>query len=231
MATNTIDGRVFVVSGRTCAYHSAVLKARSFRPVFRNDYLGTFFGKAVLLISENDKFSHDASCCMDERSRFSTQRMDVLGLLLASTPNFSANVSDGHEQASILPHAVCALTKFGGSCGGVSTRYTSHRSSILLCSTTANYPIYDLKISDDLPQKKALWEKAASRNSISHTQSLTAGPTLASGSKFPFEHFLRLRVLYMREPNVKTLAKSPGFPMVRLKELEKPLRKIGMAPL
>ncbi len=130
-----------------------------FVPCSETNILVQVFGKAILLNSEYYTFSHDASCCMDGRSEFSTQRMHVLGSLLASTPNFSASVSDGPEQAGVLSHAVCALEKVGGSCGGASTRYTSHRSSILLCSTTAHYPIYNLKMSHDLPQKNALGKK------------------------------------------------------------------------
>ncbi len=71
-----------------------------------------------------------------------------------------------------------------------------------------------------LPGRKDLWKKEALRNNISHTQSLTAGPTLVSGSKFEFEHFLRLRVLYKQERTLKTLARSLGFLVVRLEELE-----------
>lgn len=80
-------------------------------------------------------------------------------------------------------------------------------------------------MADKLPTKRAHWKRAATRNNIHHTQSLTAGPPLVSGSKFTFEHFLRLRVLYIQIPDPKTLAKSASFPKERLEEMKDILEK------
>lgn len=80
-------------------------------------------------------------------------------------------------------------------------------------------------MSDELPRKKFHWKRAASRYDIDHTQSLTAGTALVSGSKFKFEHFLRLRVLYVEERTLGALAKYPGFPRARLEEVKEILRE------
>lgn len=75
-------------------------------------------------------------------------------------------------------------------------------------------------MSDKLPDEKFRWKRAASRNKIGHTDSLLAGAALASGSKFTFEHFLRLRVLYIEQPNLSKLLESPGFTEARVKEVK-----------
>ena len=85
-------------------------------------------------------------------------------------------------------------------------------------------------MSDKLPRKPADWRQAAKRNNLDNTQSLTAGPALVSGSKFKFEHFLRLRVLYIEEQRPENLAKSPGFPRERLGEIKKILKEDADAP-
>lgn len=78
---------------------------------------------------------------------------------------------------------------------------------------------------DGFPTSKAAWRSAAESNKIGHTQIVTAGIDLVSGSKFKFEHFLRLRVLYSSEEDPKTLAGSPGFPKKRLETLDKILKE------
>ena len=78
---------------------------------------------------------------------------------------------------------------------------------------------------DQLPRKFADWKQAAKCNNIDHTQSLSAGTTFPSGSKFNFEHFLRLRVLYIEEQRPKSLGESPGFPRERLEEMKRTLKE------
>lgn len=78
---------------------------------------------------------------------------------------------------------------------------------------------------DELPRNKRDWRRAATRNNIHHTQSLTAGPPLVSGSKFKFGHYLRLRVLYIDERDPEELTTSRGFPKERLEEMKQILDK------
>lgn len=74
---------------------------------------------------------------------------------------------------------------------------------------------------DRLPPTKSEWKQAAKRTAIDHTQSLASGNAFVSGSKFEFEHFLRLRVLYIQEQIPRNLPQFPGFPYERLKEMDK----------
>ena len=53
-ATNWIDGGVFVISGRTSAHRSNILKPSSFRDAFVNEY--TFFGLVGPLNADDDNF-------------------------------------------------------------------------------------------------------------------------------------------------------------------------------
>ncbi|CAD6591491.1 MAG: hypothetical protein ASARMPRED_005413 [Alectoria sarmentosa] len=80
-------------------------------------------------------------------------------------------------------------------------------------------------MSEELPDQRIAWRQAAQRNNIGHNQPLTAGPALVSGSKFKFEHFLRLRVLYIQEQRPEILAETPGFPRERLKEMKRILKE------
>lgn len=77
-------------------------------------------------------------------------------------------------------------------------------------------------MSDELPTTRAAWKQSARRKGIGHTQALTAATDWPSGSKFQFEHFLRLRVLYTALRHPRTLGGSDGFPkegVVRVKKL------------
>lgn len=74
---------------------------------------------------------------------------------------------------------------------------------------------------DILPTNKSAWRQAAKLKKIDHSQSLTAGTPLVSGSKFEFIHFLRLRVLYIERQPPEDLAETSGFPTESLKEIEK----------
>ncbi|KAL9127655.1 MAG: hypothetical protein Q9175_007689 [Cornicularia normoerica] len=71
-------------------------------------------------------------------------------------------------------------------------------------------------MSDGLPTTKAAWQRSARRNGIGHTLALTAGTNWVSGSKFQFEHFLRLRVLYTEERSPQKLAECPEFSEERM---------------
>ncbi len=53
-ATNTIDGGVFAVSGRTSAHRSAILKDKAFQYSFLNEYI--FFGLVGPLNADDDNF-------------------------------------------------------------------------------------------------------------------------------------------------------------------------------
>lgn len=53
-ATNQIDGGVFVVSGRTSAHRSHILKPQSFQDAFTNEYL--LFGRVGPLNADDDNF-------------------------------------------------------------------------------------------------------------------------------------------------------------------------------
>ena len=66
-------------------------------------------------------------------------------------------------------------------------------------------------MSDKLPENLSDWRQAAKRNDIWHAQSLAAGTPLASGSKFKFEHFLRIRVLYLGKLLPAEIAESRLF--------------------
>ena len=66
-------------------------------------------------------------------------------------------------------------------------------------------------MSDKLPENLSDWRQAAKRNDIWHAQSLAAGTPLASGSKFKFEHFLRIRVLYLGDSSPVAIAESQLF--------------------
>lgn len=74
-------------------------------------------------------------------------------------------------------------------------------------------------MSDRLPRTKSEWRKAAKGKSIRDTQSLAVGSAFVSGSKFQFEHFLRLRVLYRERQNPRDLVDSSYFPNESLKEI------------
>ena len=74
-------------------------------------------------------------------------------------------------------------------------------------------------MSDQLPRTISQWEQAAKRKSIDVAQSLTAGEVFVSGSKFQFEHFLRLRVLYDQSLRPKELPKSSWFPLENLEKV------------
>ena len=64
---------------------------------------------------------------------------------------------------------------------------------------------------DKLPTNPSKSRQAAKSNFIGHVQSLDAGTPLASGSKFKFEHFLRIRVLYLEEVLPAKIAESQLF--------------------
>ena len=74
-------------------------------------------------------------------------------------------------------------------------------------------------MSDRLPTTKPEWKKAAKGNGVGDTQQLAIGAAFVSGSKFQFEHFLRLRVLYKEKQSPIGLAKSPWFPGESLQEV------------
>lgn len=74
-------------------------------------------------------------------------------------------------------------------------------------------------MSDRLPTTRLDWKKAAKGKYIGDTQQLAVGAAFVSGSKFQFEHFLRLRVLYKEKQDPIRLAKSPWFPGGSLQEV------------
>ena len=78
-------------------------------------------------------------------------------------------------------------------------------------------------MSDGLPTKKSDWKNAANVKKIGHTQALATGEAFVSASKFEFEHFLRLRVLYTERNPPKDIVTSSGFPSERLEEVVKSL--------
>lgn len=80
-------------------------------------------------------------------------------------------------------------------------------------------------MSDDLPETTSEWKRAAAAKQIGHTQRLADGIAFVSGSKFQFEHFLRLRVLYKETEQPKYLAESSGLPSERIEKRAKPLKE------
>lgn len=109
-----------------------------------------------------------------------------------------------------LPHILSRVEASGPS--NLWTR--SARSSSLFLSQYQRFT--KIKMSNKLPKTKKDWREAATRNKIGHTQSLSNGTPLPSGSKFTFEHFLRLRVVYIDEKSPASLVRSRGFPTERL---------------
>ena len=78
---------------------------------------------------------------------------------------------------------------------------------------------------DSLPKSKSEWKRAATSENIGHAQRLADGTAFVSGSKFQFEHFLRLRVLYKEKQQLRALAKYSGLPSERIKRMAKILNE------
>lgn len=76
-----------------------------------------------------------------------------------------------------------------------------------------------------LPTKRAEWVQAAKNNSIQLDERLAAGEDFSSASKFTFDHFLRLRILYIEREPPMHLAASDGFPTKGLEVVEHILDK------
>ena len=76
-----------------------------------------------------------------------------------------------------------------------------------------------------LPTKRTAWEQAAKDNKIQPLQLLADGDEIPSASKFKFDHFLRLRILYIEAQPPKLLAASDGFPTKGFKKMKDLLDK------
>ena len=97
------------------------------------------------------------------------------------------------------------------TCNAVSHRSPSPSSIVIVTPKSAS-----IDMSDQLPGTISEWKKAAKGKRIGVTQQLAAGAAFVSGSKFQFEHLLRLRVLYQKNQLPEELAKSPWFPSENL---------------
>ena len=80
-------------------------------------------------------------------------------------------------------------------------------------------------MSDDLPKITSEWKRAAAAKQTSHTQRLADGTAFVSGSKFQFEHFLHLRVLYKERQRLQYLAESSGVPSERIEKMARTLKE------
>jgi hypothetical protein len=56
LATNRLDGGVFIISSRTAAYRTAILKTSTFETGFQDEYINTFLGRIGPLNADDDNF-------------------------------------------------------------------------------------------------------------------------------------------------------------------------------
>lgn len=73
-------------------------------------------------------------------------------------------------------------------------------------------------MSSELPTTRTDWKQAANDNNIELENSLADSKDIPSASKFKFDHFLLLRILYKQAQPPGHLAASDGFPK---KDIEK----------